>query len=452
MQRRLLLIEDVPSDLTADLLAGSDAGTWAPERMGWSEVDPEHLAGASPDLLVPVAVPDVAPALELFRWTRDHPLRVPILAVVPERTDPDHLHLIAESASDFVLWPVRGPEWRQRIDRLLRSELMLATEQARLLDYLALARLVGRDPAFLRAVEDIPRIGKAGYPVLITGETGTGKELCARAIHFAGRRRDLPFIPIDCASIPDSLIENELFGHARGAFTDARDTQRGLVDLANGGSLFLDEIDALSLSAQGKLLRFLQERRYRPLGSDRFLEADVNVIAASNQDVGALVQAKRFRADLFFRLNVLRIHLPPLRNRRGDISLLADHFVTASCAEAGIPRKTLNPATIRALTAMEWPGNVRELLNVMQRAVALGSGPQILPRDVITGAAEAAPSVAGGFREARSEALARFETEYVRALLHKHGGNITRAARDAGKDRRAFGRLVKKHHIDRRDV
>src|ERR1051325_5765417 len=228
---------------------------------------------------------------------------------------------------------------------------------------------VGRAPGFVRTMARIPAVARSGSPVLITGETGTGKELCARAIHHLGRRRDFPFIPVDCGAVPDHLFENELFGHTRGAFTDAHGDQKGLVAMADRGTLFLDEVDALPLTAQAKLLRFLQERTFKPLGADRFQRADVNVLAATNRCLESLVREKRFRADLYFRLNVLTMHMEPLRQRREDIGLLSQHFADAICAEQALPRVVVTPAAIRRLMYYDWPGNVRELHNVVQRAV-----------------------------------------------------------------------------------
>jgi two-component system response regulator GlrR len=285
--------------------------------------------------------------------------------------------------------------------------------------------------------------------VLITGETGTGKDLCARAIHHLSERRSRPFIPVDCGALPDHLFENELFGHARGAFTDAHLDQKGLVALAEGGTLFLDEVDALSHATQTKLLRFLQDRSYKPLGAERFLRADVNVIAASNRDLSELVAQHRFRSDLFFRLNVVNLHLSPLRERKGDIPLLAEHFVKAVCAEKGVQRKSLTASTLRVLGSHSWPGNVRELYNVIQRAVLLGQGHQVLPSDVAIRSAQRPEAASSSFREARAQAIEAFEKAYVEDLLNRHAGNVTRAAREARKDRRAFGRLIKKLNIAR---
>jgi DNA-binding NtrC family response regulator len=292
--------------------------------------------------------------------------------------------------------------------------------------------------------------------VLITGETGTGKELSARAIHHLGRRRDFPFIAVDCAAFPDQLFENELFGHARGAFTDAHRDQRGLIAMAEGGTLFLDEIDSLSPSSQAKLLRFLQERTYRPLGADKFVRADLNVVAATNRDLDKMVRDNQFRSDLFFRLNVLRLHMMPLRDRRGDIVLLAKHFLELLATEQGVPRKTLASSAVAQLLQSDWPGNVRELYNLMQRAIVFARGPQIMPADILPPSTDSstveAIQPANGFRQARAQAIEAFERRYLIDALKQHNGNITQSARYALQDRRAFGRLVKRHGIDRNSV
>jgi two-component system response regulator GlrR len=315
---------------------------------------------------------------------------------------------------------------------------------------LALHGMVGQDPAFRAMLERIPRIAADDGTVLITGETGTGKELSARAIHGASRRAHHPFVAVDCGAFPEHLLENELFGHARGAFTDARGDQKGLARVAEGGTLFLDEIDALSLTAQAKLLRFLQERSFKPLGAERFVNADVRVIVATNRDLDALVAERRFRSDLFFRLNVLPVRLPPLRERRGDIALIAEHFLAMLNQGRSGPARSLSAGAIERLYRHDWPGNVRELQNVVRRAVVMmepeRSEIRVSELSLPAECALEAPSVTS-FREAKARALAAFERAFVRELLERTHGNITEAARQSKQDRRAFGRLVKKHNL-----
>ena len=298
-------------------------------------------------------------------------------------------------------------------------------------------------------LDQLHRMAASVAPVMIEGETGCGKELAARAIHYCGVRRAGPFVPVNCGALPDHLLEAELFGHERGAFTDAKTARRGLVAEANGGTLFLDEVDALSSKAQIALLRFLQDQRYRPLGSSRELSSQVRVIAAANQPLGDLARAGCFRVDLLYRLEILHLQMPPLRERLGDVRLLANHFVECNSAKYGVPTKVLDEATLQWLDSQRWPGNVRELENWVQRELLMGDtpAPGISPHGstgpiaTVTGAAN--------FRCAKAEAVRSFEQDYLVQVLKQAEGSVTRAAQLAGKERRAFGKLLKKHGIDR---
>jgi DNA-binding NtrC family response regulator len=404
-------------------------------------------------LVIANAVTGGARVAEFFQWLQSNPVSVPVFAILPA-DDGVLLRAATETVDDFLLWPIRPEELKTRIARLLGPPAQELTDiQTTLAAEIGLGQLVGQDPAFLSALAQISVFGACDAPVLLTGETGTGKELCARVTHLLSKRHRGPFIPVDCGALPDHLFENELFGHARGAFTDARTEQKGLVALANGGTLFLDEIDSLSLSSQGKVLRLLQERVYRPLGSEVFKQAEVRIIAATNRNLEELVEQKAFRSDLYFRINVLRIHLPALRERRSDIALLCRHFIDEICKTNDLPRKVLSPAAAGKLDQYSWPGNVRELYNAMQRAVLCSPGTQIaasiVPLDLPgkgqdSGVCETARM---GFRNAKLRAIQRFEREYVKELMDKHNGNITQAAREACKDRRSFGRLAQKYRI-----
>ena len=430
--------------------------------VNWREVDLDRLSTSKVPLICAVVESSQSRTMAFFEWLTKHSLRGPVLAIISGAVDDKTLRLVAESATDFLLWPFHNGELRRRLERILGKQLPeteLRSAHRRLLEELGMEQFVGEHPAFREAIRTIPMLAKSDLPVLISGPTGTGKELCARGIHHLSRRRGHPFIALDCGAIPDHLFENELFGHARGAFTDAHADQKGLIGLANGGTLFLDEVDSLSLAAQAKLLRFLQDRTYRPLGSDRFLKADVNLIAATNRDIEESVSNGQFRSDLYFRLNVLRINLPPLSKRSSDVPLLARHFLHTHCHHLGA--KLFTGAALRKLEAYEWPGNVRELLNVVQRAAVLSEGAHILPSAISFTACESPSEPADeelsleagerstpDFRERRNRAIAAFEKQYVEELLHKHRGNVTHAALEAGQDRRAFGRLKKKYSID----
>jgi two-component system response regulator AtoC len=273
----------------------------------------------------------------------------------------------------------------------------------------------------------------AGYTttVLITGESGTGKELVARALHRASPRSQGPFVAVNCGAIPETLLESELFGHVKGAFTDAHQDKPGLFVEADGGTLLLDEVGELPLPLQVGLLRVLQEGEVRPVGSSRSRKVDVRVLAATHRDLADDVRTRRFREDLYYRLNVLPIHVPPLRDRTQDIPLLASHVLDRIAARMGLKRPALHPDTLKVLLAYPWPGNVRELENVLERSLVLASGDTLLPSDLPpTLAARRAPlqeALAADDLDIKA-AHARIEREYIRRALEKTGGNRTRAA------------------------
>ena len=308
-------------------------------------------------------------------------------------------------------------------------------------------KLVGESPRFLAVMRALVRMARYEIPILIDGETGTGKELAARVVHYQSARTNRPFIPVNCGALPETLVENELFGHERGAFTDARESRPGVIALAEGGTLFLDEIDALSAKAQVALLRFLQDQRYRPLGAVNDRRADVRVIAATNQNLELLVERGEFRSDLFFRIKILFVSLPPLRLRAGDATLLADHFLDECARRFQEPRKQLSPQTRMWLESYHWPGNVRELENLIVRESLMSDGSELVCVPHASAGVSEAASPAGSYAAAKAAVVADFERRFVRDLLTRSSGNVTRAAAEAGKDRRAFGRLVKKHGL-----
>jgi DNA-binding NtrC family response regulator len=317
--------------------------------------------------------------------------------------------------------------------------------------------LVGRSPAFLEVLELTKRFSACDATVLVQGETGTGKELVARAIHYLGARRNFPFIPVNCGALPDSLVESELFGHARGAFTDARQAKRGLIAEAQGGTLFLDEIEVLTPKAQATLLRFLQDLEYRPVGGAVVRDANVRIVAASNANLGELVTVGHFRRDLLFRLNVLSIHLPPLRERQRDIVLLAETFLKRLGSQYRRPPKSIHPDAVPGLLDYEWPGNVRELENLIHREFLMTDEPMIyLHSPTSPGACrkrdpDAALSrlTESRFQDAKAWAIAQFERAYIVELLSRTRGNISHAARISGKERSRLGKLVKKYGLER---
>ena len=453
MSHRLAIIADEPLEPALDELLPSHASfSHCPVR--WNASALQQIRSFKPDLII--AVPPGTPDLgsQICQDLRNWDMAAPILLIFGSQFDPALLDGFARAADDFIFWPPRPDELTKRLTRLLGEgsrELDRVREQLGL--ELGMAQLVGQDPGFVEVIQQIPLLGRSDAPVLLLGETGTGKESCARALHHLGPRGSHPFIPVDCGALPEHLAENELFGHVRGAFTGAHTGQRGLAAMADGGTLFLDEVDSLSLPVQAKLLRFLEDHTYRPLGADRFSRADVRILAATNHDLEICVREKRFRQDLYFRLNVLQIRLPALRERRRDIALLARHFLVKLSGSTAAQGQHFAPSALRALEQYNWPGNIRELFNVVQRAYVLATEPPILPRHLALPASVGASSHdSTSFREGKMKAIASYERHYVEEMLRKHEGNITRAAREARQDRRAFGRLVKKLVLDRNSL
>jgi DNA-binding NtrC family response regulator len=426
------------------------------ERWMWESFDPAALFHSNAQLVLACPVADTDKAVPFFHWLHENPIAVPVLAILPEFSDQELLRSVAAVTDDFVFRPLREQELNLRINRILGHESS-ADERIRsvLRDTSGLAQLVGNHPSFLQAVEKVPLFGGSDAPVLISGETGTGKELFAHAIHSLGARRSGPFIPLDCGALPEHLAENELFGHRRGAFTDAHTDQKGLAAMADGGTLFLDEVDALSLPNQAKLLRFLQEGTYRALGADHFMRSNARIIAATNRNLEECVRQGRFRSDLYFRLNVLRLHLPPLRERHGDVPVLARYFLENEC-NSKTERKMFSTRAMRKLEGHDWLGNVRELFNTIQRAFVHCPSRQIASIHISLpdGPAAQTESRAGSvkFRTAKQQVIEKFERTYLQELLARHQGNVTQAAREAGKERRALGRLAKKYGLGSRIV
>jgi DNA-binding NtrC family response regulator len=312
---------------------------------------------------------------------------------------------------------------------------------------------LGASPAMKQVYSVIERVAGSSVDVLVTGETGTGKELVARALHQRSRRAAAPFVPVDCGAIPDALMEAELFGHERGAFTGADARRMGLIEFADGGTLFLDEIGELPPALQAKLLRVLQERRVRRVGARQETAVDVRVIAATSRHLDEMVERGEFRRDLFYRVNVVRIDLPPLRARGDDVGLLAEFFANRAAQEMGKPVSGLSMDAYQVLRGYHWPGNVRELQNAVRRAVAMTrsatAGVEDLPDDIVAAAGRAAGDAAEmGFFAQRAAHMAQFERQFLTDLLARHQGDVTAAAREAKLPRGTLYRLMKGHALD----
>jgi two-component system response regulator AtoC len=317
--------------------------------------------------------------------------------------------------------------------------------------------MIGRSEAMVALREHIRRIAATEATVLITGESGTGKELVARSLHLCSRRSALPFVPVDCAALPESLLESELFGHEKGAFTGASVSRPGLFELAHRGTLFLDEVAELPLPLQAKLLRVLEARQLRRLGGRQLISIDVRLLAATNRDLGKALETGTFREDLFYRLNVIPIHVPPLRQRRGDIPLLAWHFLRDGALGGASSPHGFSPEALTLLEHYAWPGNVRELKNSIERARALANREVIQPEDLPLEVQQADADALGrrppmhSFKAAKREIVTEFEARSLRQLMERSGWNIAQAARASGVHRKTIERKLKRYNLRRDD-
>ncbi len=312
--------------------------------------------------------------------------------------------------------------------------------------------LVGRSPAFQECFKLIKRLARFPVPVLIEGETGTGKELFARALHYLSPKSNQPFIPINCGAVPETLIESELFGHEKGAFTDAKTSQQGVVAQAGAGSLLLDEIDSLPPKGQTALLRFLQDHQFKPLGSSKVVQSHLRIIAATNAQLDHCVNNKTFREDLWFRLNVVKLSIPSLRNRIDDIPLLTQHFIQKFAVVYNLPPKEPSSTLLEWLLTYTWPGNIRELENVLHRAFLLSDGDTLELETVLPSSSKTSEQgettslrAENNFKQSRIQAIQNFEKTFLQKLMKETRGNISAAARKSGKERRALGRLLQKY-------
>lgn len=369
-------------------------------------------------------------------------------------------------AFDYIAKPFTGPDLVQVVQRAFEAETSARAGLPSVAPSptsmpsagghpTSVSQIVGNSPAMKAVLDMADRVAPTDLNVLIYGESGTGKELLAQHIHQASLRVDLPFVPVDCVSLNDSLLESELFGHEKGAFTGAHSSKPGLFEVAEGGTVFLDEVSGMSPNLQARLLRVLQERKVRRVGGTRFTNVDVRVIAASNQDLEDLCRRGTFREDLYHRLNVVPIALPRLSAREGDILLLANEFVTRFVQRVrpqAVSLPTLHPSVADALMQYPWPGNVRELQNVIERAVVLTDGSTVMSSHLPDRLQALAPkghvsAEAASFKQAKQQAVEAFERNFLSDLLKRNEGHMSRAAREAGVDRKTIERMVKKHGL-----
>ncbi len=460
---RVLIVDDEPDmvDNCARILgrAGYDCVSATDPRRALALLESDR-----PDLLLTDLKMPGLDGMELLRRAHALDPALPVIMMTGFATIESAVEAVKAGAFDYLPKNFSIDQLQVSVERALRHR-RLAVEnrnlREQLQETLGLENIIGRSPAMARVSELIRKAARSEANILVVGESGTGKELVARAIHANSQRAAQAFVPVDCASLPENLLESELFGHEKGAFTGAIKSKPGLMELAHRGTLFLDEIAELPMTLQSKLLRALQERQIRRVGGTSQITVDVRVVSATNRNLREAIAKGEFREELYYRVNVIAIDLPPLRDRAGDIALLAHAFLKRY---GGGRVLAFEDDALAALEAYRWPGNVRELQNIIERACALADGTTIKRRDLpdyvlhgepprTDGRSPAPPadvplSAAGlTLQEARERWMRTLESAYLRDLLERHGGNISAAAKAAGIDRKTFHRLVSKYQL-----
>jgi len=443
----ILIVDDEPTIREACAEVAQQTGMKA-TTVASAEEAFEVLENTAVDIVLTDLMLQRTSGLELLKRVRDINPTLPVIVLTQYGTIDSAVAATRLGAVDYVTKPFRIEELRARLERAARAvelqqENQLLREQLRTRP--GFGGLIGVSERMQRVYKIIQKVSLHEYPVLILGESGTGKELVAKSVHFSGPRKDRPFAPVDCSALVPTLIESELFGYVKGAFTGAQQGKQGLLEAAQGGTLFLDEIGDMPVDLQAKLLRALQEREVKPVGSTERRRIDVRIIAATNRDLESAIKTGSFRQDLYFRLNVVQLKLPPLRERKSDIPLLVTSFLDKFSDPAQPPR-TISEDAMRQLIGYDWPGNVRELENAIERAVALGSGPIVhvadLPSSLHYPATERVPE--------KNELLPLEELERRAILrtLRETGDDKLAAARILGIGKTTLYRKLKQYHLE----
>lgn len=451
MQARILLVED-EVNMARTLAKNLERAGYQVEHAPHGQAALARLSEAPFDVVLTDLAMPIMDGMSLLHAMHERRLPAAAIVLTGYGTIESAVEAMKLGAADYLIKDARPEEILQTLERVLEMQA-LRRENRRLRRELAdlhgFGEMVGQSPAMQEVYRLIEAVSQNKSTVLLTGESGTGKELVARTIHERSTLRDGPFIAVNCAGLSETLLDSQLFGHRRGAFTGAISDHDGVFRAATGGTLLLDEVAEIPLGLQAKFLRAVQQREVTPLGSSRPVPVDVRLIAATNRDLEAEVAAGRFRADLFYRLNVVHIALPPLRERREDIPLLAEHFERRYAAQYEVSPKRISPEAMAALVAYEWPGNIRQLQNAIERAFALSSADVIDLADLppaVRGAPAPPLSPAGG-EENNLPTLAAAERQLIAAALRRSGGNKNEAARMLGIDRQRLYRKIEKYGL-----
>ncbi len=406
-------------------------------------------------ILADIYLPD-GKGMEILECAKSISKDAWVIVMTAHATVESAIEALKKGAHDYLLKPFQVDELVLTTKRILQCRALAAENRymkdgrkAQFFD----SGILGNSPAVQEILAIVANVSNSRASVLIQGESGTGKEMIAQAIHFGGNRAENMFVPINCSAIPDELLESELFGHVKGAFTGATESKPGLFQFAEGGTLFLDEIGDLSYALQGKLLRVLHDGRIRRIGDFRETDSDVRIVAATNKDISAMIADGRFREDLFFRLAVIPIYVPPLRERKQDIPLLAEHFMSKMYFSGKTPEIRFTPEAMLLLVQYPWPGNVRELKNLLERLAILKPGKSITPEDLPAEFQEPAflsaqPETGSlDYRAAKRKVLDEFHRGIVTDALKRHGGNVSKASESLGLDRGNFQRIMRRYGL-----
>jgi len=436
----ILLVDDDPDILKLMSLRLTAAG-YGVQAVESGEKALAALAASRPQLVITDLKMGGIDGLTLFDEIHKQTPTLPVIILTAHGTIPDAVTATQRGVFGFLPKPFDGKLLLEQVKQALR--LSGSARDAHDGDENWRRVFITQSPRMENALRQARLVAQSEASVLIQGASGVGKELLARAIHRASRRADGPFIAVNCAAIPENLLESELFGHRKGAFTGATYDHKGLIPAANGGTLFLDEIGDMPVALQAKLLRVLQDREVRPVGVTQGISVDMRVISATHRDLDAQMKAGRFREDLYYRLNVVSLALPPLAERREDIVPLATHYLKATTARYGKEVQAFAPDALELLIAAPWPGNVRQLINVVEQVVAL-SASGVIPASLVQQALREEPAPLASLEEARNA----FEREYLVRILRITGGNVTQAAKLAQRNRTEFYKLLERHRLE----
>ncbi len=448
-KERILLVDDDPNILEVLAIRLESKGFDAVKAES-AEVALDQMTGQPFDLVLTDLRMSGLDGMDLLEQVHENHPETPLIILTAHGTIPNAVEAMQKGAFSYLTKPFEDRELSIHIARALEKRNLtrkIHNLETLVEDRFSFKNIVGKGQAMQAIFEQISQVSPTDSTILLTGDSGTGKELFARAIHAHSRRAAGPFIAVNCGAIPENLLENELFGHAKGAYTGAHATQEGFFSRADGGTIFLDEIGETPLSIQVKLLRVLQEKEFDPIGSQRAVKVDVRLLTATNQNLEKAVQAGTFREDLYYRIQVIPIHIPSLRERKEDIPFLIDHFIRKYARIMKKKIEGIDPNVVQLLMQRDWPGNVRELENRIEQAMVMAQGSTLGQSDFLFLQEEPEQSDFMTFKQAKNA----FEKQYLTHLLKLTGGHITNAANMAGKQRADLYNLMKKHQIQRDD-